>query len=63
MDNSYVERALQALDAYRFYIDASDLELEESGITRDEALAIARDLDPYDGVVPSEIAAREAAGT
>lgn len=48
-----------ALDAYRFYIDAADFELEESKITREQALERARDLDPYDGVTPSEIAVGE----
>ncbi len=57
--NAYTRRALEALDAYRFYIDAADFELQEAGLTRENALARARELDPYDGVTPSEIAATE----
>lgn len=57
--NDYIKKALQALDAYRFYIDAADFELREYGISREDALSAARALDPYDGVTPSEIAATE----
>ncbi len=57
--NDYTKRALAALDAYRFYIDAADFELQERGCAREDALAAARRIDPYDGVTSSEIAATE----
>lgn len=47
----------EALDAYRFYIDASDRELAERGISREDALRLARELDPYDGVTPTALSA------
>jgi hypothetical protein len=43
----------KALDAYRFYIDASDQELAERNMTRADALLEARLLDPYDGNTPT----------
>ncbi len=52
----------KALDAYRFYVDASDQELADRGISRDDALTEARQLDPYDGETPSAIAALKEVG-
>lgn len=49
------QRIAKALDAYRFYIDASEEELKERGIDRDRALAIAREIDPYDGANPTAL--------
>ena len=37
-------RLREALDAVHYYIDASDRELKEDGITRDDALLRAREL-------------------
>lgn len=43
----------QALDAYRYYINASKTELVEAGKSRGQALVEARLLDPYDGETPT----------
>lgn len=38
------KQVFEALDAAHYYIDASDRELEDKGITRDDALLMAREL-------------------
>jgi hypothetical protein len=45
----FAARMALALDAYRDYVDMHDAQLAERGITREDVLVIARDLDPFDG--------------
>src|SRR3990167_6184602 len=46
----------KALDAYRAYVDTSDLEIQEAATTREALLAKAREIDPYDGNTPTAAA-------
>lgn len=54
LDIEKVRAALKALDAYRYYVCASDRELQEAGLTRSQVLVRAYEVDPYDGVMSTE---------
>jgi len=51
MTNTNVQLAL-----YRFYVNASDYELKEAGVTRDEVLFLARSTENGSGYLDTELA-------